>query len=57
MSETNTNPVPELTELEKAQYLINEDKKKRLELFQVELSELCKKYEVDVSAVINLTAQ
>lgn len=52
MSETK-----ELTELEKAQYLINEDKKKRLELFQVELSELCKKYEVDVSAVINLTAQ
>lgn len=52
MSETK-----ELTELEKAALLIKEDKKKRLELFQVELSELCKKYGVDVSAVINLTAQ
>lgn len=52
MSETN-----ELTELEKAKYLIDEDKKQRLELFQKELSELCQKYGVDVSAVINLTAK
>lgn len=48
--------VKELTELEKATLLINEDKKQRLELFQKELSELCQKYGVEVTANINLKA-
>ena len=46
----------ELTELEKANLLINEDKKQRLELFQKELSELCQKYGIEVTANVNLKA-
>lgn len=48
--------VKELTELEKATLLINEDKKQRLELFQKELSELCQKHGIEVTANINLKA-
>ena len=44
----------ELTELEKANLLINEDKKQRGEAFQKELAELCEKYKVDLNAVINI---
>lgn len=46
--------VKELTDLEKANLLINEDKKQRGDAFQKELAELCVKYNVDLNAVINI---
>jgi len=42
--------VKELTELEKAQQLVNEEKQKRVEAFQLELNELVKKHNVSVTA-------
>ncbi len=38
----------ELTELEKAQQLLQEDKNKRLQSFSAELEELCKKYNCSI---------
>jgi len=48
---TTMSELKELTELEKAQELLNAEKQKRAELFHVELQELLKKHNVSITPV------
>lgn len=46
----------ELTEVEKAQQVLIEDKKKRMEAFIKEYQELCKKYNCELYSEVKLRA-